>query len=228
MPNEEDLDLVEAALEGDQAACAEIRSSEMTGWLEAILIKRGASPTEARDLTADVFADCFASRNGKPPLLRAYNGAGALRAFLSRAALNRLIDLKRRQKFQGQLPSQGMEGAPTDEFDLLEGENPDPSSDDNLVNLLRDALMKAFTQCKPLDLVLMRLVAIHGVRQEDLAAALGWSQSKVSRAISNVMEEIRTHTMAELRKNDPWLELEWADFLSLCRSSAGFLVGSPA
>jgi len=228
MANTQDLDLVKAALAGEPAACAEIRSPEMTSWIEAVLVKRGASQTEAKDITADVFGDCFTSRNGRAPLLRAYNGGGALRAFLSRAALNRLIDLKRRQRFHGELSTQGLEGAPVDEFDLLEGEDQTPHTDDNLVKLLRDALLHAFSQCNPRDLVLMRLVAIYGVRQEALATALGWSQSKVSRTISGVMEEVRARTMEEVRKADPWLEVEWADFIALCRSSADFLVGASA
>tara|TARA_B100000809_G_C14632184_1_gene349006 strand:+ start:151 stop:390 length:240 start_codon:yes stop_codon:yes gene_type:complete len=73
--------------------------------------------------------------------------------------------------------------------------------------------------------MLMRLVSIHGVRQESIAHSLGWSQSKVSRAIAGVMEEIRAKTMEELNKADPWLDLDWADFLGLCRNSTGFLVG---
>ncbi|NIP94293.1 MAG: sigma-70 family RNA polymerase sigma factor, partial [Akkermansiaceae bacterium] len=117
-------------------------------------------------------------------LLASYNGGGPLRAFLSRAALNRLIDLKRRQRFQGNLPSQNFEDAPTDDFDLLEGESGDPGPDDNLIHLLRDALLHAFGQCNPRELMLMRLVSIHGVRQEAIAHTLGWSQSKVSRAIA--------------------------------------------
>lgn len=224
MANEQDLALVRDALAGDVDACARVRSDEMSGWIEGILIKRGASPTEARDITADVFGDCFGREGDKAPLLESYNGGGPLRAFLSRAALNRLIDLKRRQRFQGSLPSRSFEDAPVDEFDLLEGES-DPTTDDNLVNLLRDALLHAFGQCNPRDLMLMRLVSIHGVRQEALAHALGWSQSKVSRAIAGVMEEIRAKTMEELKKADPWLELSWSDFLGLCRSSTGFLVG---
>ena len=84
----------------------------------------------------------------------------------------RLIDLKRRQRFQGSLPSQGYDDAPADEFDLLEGDS-DPAPDDNLVNLLRDALIHAFGQCNPRDLMLMRLVSIYGVRQESIAHALG-------------------------------------------------------
>lgn len=223
MANEEDLTLVQNALAGDADACARIGSDEMCGWIQGVLVKRGASPTEAQDITADVFGDCF-GRENKAPLLEAYNGGGPLRAFLSRAALNRLIDLKRRQRFQGSLPSRGFDDAPADEFDLLEGES-DPATDDNLVNLLRDALLHAFGQCNPRDLMLMRLVSIHGVRQESIAHALGWSQSKVSRAIAGVMEEIRANTMEELKKADPWLELDWTDFLGLCRNSSGFLVG---
>lgn len=226
MAHEEDLALVRRALAGDSEACAAIGGPEMCGWIEGVLIKRGATATEAQDISADVFGDCFGRDGDKPPLLKAYNGGGPLRAFLSRAALNRLIDLKRRQRFQGSLPSHSFEDGPTDEFDLLEGEGADQSPDDNLINLLRDALLHAFGHCNPRDLMLMRLVSIHGVRQEVLAHTLGWSQSKVSRAIAGVMEDIRTKTMEEIRKADPWLELDWTDFLGLCRSSTGFLVGT--
>ena len=228
MDHQDDLGLVQRALAGDTEACEQIHSKDTISWLQSVLARRGASHTEAQDLTADLFADCFAGRNGKPPLLESYNGGGTIRAFLSRAAINRLIDLKRRQKFQGSLPERGMENAPADEFDLLEGESLSDETDDHLVGLLRDALINAFRQCNPRDLVFMRLVAIHGVRQETLAAAMGWSQSKVSRAITGVMEEIREKTLAELKKSDPWIELNWEDFLSLCRTSTDFLVGSPA
>ena len=226
MAHEEDIALVQDALAGSDAACAEIRGDATAGWLEAVLIKRGASPTEAGDIVADLMADCFGARTDKPPLLEAYNGAGPLRGFLSRAAINRLIDLKRRLKFQGNLPQRGMDSTPTDEFDLLEGASPSITSDDALIDLLRDALMHAFTKCKPRDLVLMRLVTVHGIRQETIADRFGWSQSKVSRAINSAMEQIRKETLAELQRSDPWLELEWDDFISLCRSSTDFFVGT--
>jgi RNA polymerase sigma factor (sigma-70 family) len=226
MAHEEDTALVEAALAGEPGACAEIRGDTTAGWLESVLMKRGATPTESRDLVADLMADCFGARDGKPPLLESYNGGGPLRGFLSRAGINRLIDLKRRQKFQGSLPDRGIESPPADEFDLLEGDSPSPATDDYLVDLLRDALMHAFARCNPRDLMLMRLVTIHGVRQEDIAARFGWSQSKVSRAINGVMEQIRELTVEEIHRADPWLELEWEDFIALCRSTNDFLVGS--
>ncbi len=226
MAHEEDIALVDAALAGDPKASAKIRSGEITGWLTAVLSKRGASQTEAHDLAADLIADCFGARDGKPPLLESYNGKGPLRGFLARAGINRLIDLKRRQKFQGNLPERNLESGPTDEFDLLAGDDIDGTPDNALVDLLRDSLILAFSKCNPRDLMLMRLVAIHGVKQEAIAEMFGWSQSKVSRAIGGVMEEIRLKTLEEMRKSDPWLELEWDDFVGLCRSSSDFLVGA--
>ena len=220
-----DSELVAAALSGDANACAEIGSPENISWLQAVLVKRGASHSEAGDLTADLIADCFGGKAGKPPLLEKYNGKGKLRAFLTRAAINRLIDYKRRAKFQGQLPTKNLDSAPTDEFDMLAGEDQEPEpSEEKLVGLLRDALVHAMSKCDPLHLMLMRLVVVHGVRQDLVGNVFGWSQSKVSRAISSVMTTIKEETMAEIKAADPWLELEWGDFLSLCRSSTGFML----
>ena len=69
-----DYELVAAALQGDADACSQISNSETTHWLHAVLMKRGASDTEATDLTADLIADCFGAKEGKPPLLEKYNG----------------------------------------------------------------------------------------------------------------------------------------------------------
>ncbi|MBT8043323.1 MAG: hypothetical protein KJO79_00100 [Verrucomicrobiae bacterium] len=221
-----DCDLVTAALQGDAAACAEISNDKTTGWLHAVLVKRGASATEAADLTADLMADCFGAKDGKPPLLEKYNRKGKLRAFLTRAAINRLIDFKRHQKFEGQLPTRHIDSPPTDEFDMLAGEESAEPEHDQLVDLIRDSLLHALTKCDPLHLVMMRLVVVHGVRQDLVGNLFGWSQSKVSRAISSVMNSLKEETMAEIKRADPWLEIEWDDFLSLCRSSTGFLVGT--
>ncbi|MEO1837150.1 MAG: hypothetical protein ABGZ49_16835, partial [Akkermansiaceae bacterium] len=65
MANEQDLALVRDALAGDTDACAQVGSDEMCGWIQGVLVKRGATPTEARDLTADVFGDCFGRGGNK-------------------------------------------------------------------------------------------------------------------------------------------------------------------
>jgi RNA polymerase sigma factor (sigma-70 family) len=227
MVKNEEILMVEKALAGDSAACAGIRSKDNTRWIEALLVKRGASSTEATDLTADLFADCFGAKLGKPPLLTKFNGLGKLRAFLSRAAINRLIDLKRHQKFEGDLPQANDDTSSGDEFDLLESDQFAQPSEDTLVALLRDCLSVAFSECAPLSLVVLRLVFVNRVNQAKVGAMLGWSQSKVSRVLNSTMEHIRDVTLREVHEADPWLELEWEDFITLCRSSTDFLVGEP-
>jgi RNA polymerase sigma factor (sigma-70 family) len=215
----DDLERVEAALGGDEAAAAEIRSGQANAQIEAILRNRGASPTEAADLTADLWADCFGERGGRRPLLEKFTGKGPLGAFLTRTALNRLIDFKRRQKFRGQLPGSDDADAAGDAFDRLPGEQAEDDSEDRLVGMLREALMKAFANIDPEKLAIMKLVNVHGLEQGQVAKMWGWSQSKVSRNISAVMDSIRDDTMAELKRMDPWLELHWEDFIALCKDS---------
>lgn len=216
---EADTHLVEQALAGDSLACESIRSPEMSRYLESLCIKRGASSTEAGDLVADLLADCFGGSGKKPPLLLKYTGKGALKAFLGRAAINRLIDLKRRQRFQGDLPASRRENKPTDEFDLLESNDLTEADDDALTDLLRDALVKSMENLDPLHLLLLQLVAVHQVNQTRAGEMLGWSQSKVSRALKSTMEQLREDTLTEVHRVDPWLDLQWSDFLSLCQKT---------
>jgi hypothetical protein len=41
---------------------------------------------------------------------------------------------------------------------------------------------------------------------------------QVSRFFSRTMKEVETHTLAEVKKRDPWLELTWQDFVELCET----------
>ncbi|MFV1995661.1 MAG: sigma-70 family RNA polymerase sigma factor, partial [Verrucomicrobiales bacterium] len=156
-------------------------------------------------------------------LLEKFQGTGNLEAFLTRTALNRLIDFKRRQRFVGQLPGQGdrdSRDGPTDAFDQLPGKATDENSEDALIDLLRGALIQTFARCDPEDLLILRLVGVFGVSQERVAKMWNCSQSKISRIVSNLEGRIQEETLAEIRRADPWLELEWADFVRLCQSSS--------
>ena len=62
-------------------------------------------------------------------------------------------------------------------------------------------------------MVLLRLVYLHDLTQREIVRMLGWSESKVSRFLARAMKEIETHTLKELKKRDPWLELSWQDFV---------------
>lgn len=220
-----DLELVEAALNNDASAAQQISSVDNIERLQAVLRKRGATQSEASDIVGDLMGECFGGKTDKPPLLLKYNGQGSLGGFLTRAALNKLIDYKRRGKFQGRLPTQASDDS-GDDFDRLAGDLPeDQPQEDVLLDLIRDALSAAFQKCDPEGLLIMRLVAVHNVRQDLVGIMLGWSQSKVSRAITNVMDSIREETMNEINEMDPWLELDWEDFIGLCRTSKNFFVG---
>ena len=223
-----ELELAEAALAGDESAAAAIRSPQVNAHLESALRNRGASDTEARDLVADLWADCFDEREGRRPLLEKYTGKGPLAAFLTRTALNRLIDYKRRQKFRGQLPGTGNgDSEPAgDAFDRLPDEDaPAADREDQLVGMLRDALLAAFGKIDPEKLAILKLVNVHRLDQSLVGQMWGWSQSKVSRTISSVMEEVRDATLAELHRIDPWLDLRWGDFISLCGESIDLFAG---
>ncbi len=215
---------IKAALAGDEAAAAAIRSPEMTRHLEHILIGRGASPTEASDIVADLWVDGFAGRNGKPPLFARFEGKGTLVGFLARAGINRLIDHKRRQKFRGELPGAGREDGtePADAFDQLPGKGSAPAGEDALVDLLRRALLASFSRCDPEELLMLRLVSACGIGQERVARMWGASQSKISRTLSALMQRIQSDPLAEVKKADPWLDVEWDDFVQLCQSSSDF------
>lgn len=218
-----DLDLVASALAGNTDACETIRSREMVRYLESLCARRGASATEAADLVADLLSDCLGASPGKAPLLQKYNGQGALRAFLARAVINRFIDLKRHQKFEAALPPHRRGETVTDRFDLLEGKAVIWRKREGLSQLLDRSLKHALSGCDPVALTLLHLVTIQRVNQSSAGRMMGWSQSKVSRTLSQTMQEIRRQTLAEVRRIDPWLDLKWPDFLQLCRSSNDIL-----
>lgn len=214
-----EFEIIEAALAGDNEAASKIRSSERHRRLLSNLIKRGATLSEAEDIVADLWADCFNCADSRKSLLEKFSGKGSLDAFLARTALNRLIDAKRRLRFRGQLL--GKTGGSTqhsDPFDQLPAADQE-EMEDSVVKLLRDALYQAMAKCDPEKLFAVRLVSLQGIDQGTAGKMLGWSQSKISRAMKATMDEIRVATLANLQQSDPWLELKWEDFVNLCAES---------
>jgi RNA polymerase sigma factor (sigma-70 family) len=142
---------------------------------------------------------------------------------LATVATNRWIDRKRKQNRHLDPNHDGSGSAEHDHLANLEAP-PSYASDDTLVNLLRDCLKAAFGRCASEARVLLRLVYLHELSQREIVQMLGWSESKVSRFLSQAMKEIEKHTLAEVKKRDPWLELSWRDFVDLCEThQIGFL-----
>ncbi|PWU12599.1 MAG: hypothetical protein C5B50_21115 [Verrucomicrobia bacterium] len=217
---DEDLELAERCREGDAAALTVLRERH-AGSLMNILIARGANPAEAEDVLGELWARCVPGGEDRPSLLEKFNGKCPVQNWLCRVATNRWLDGKRREKYWGEPP-------PSDEGQTtFVNRVPAPPTDDldsTLVSMLRDSLRAAFDQCPPHALVLLHLVYRHGVTQREVMRMLTWSESKVSRALSGAMDEIRERTLEEVKKRDPWLQPAWQDFVDLCQSEPlGFL-----
>lgn len=206
---------------GDAQSLADLRN-RCQGPLLGILLSRGADRTEAEDLLADLWADCVPGQDDRPSILEKFSGKCTLQGWLATVATNRWVDRKRKQS---RYVDPGPDGSAQAEHDYLARlEAASYASEDTLIALLRDSLKAAFELCTPEGRVLLRLVYLHELSQREIVQMLGWSESKVSRFLSKAMEEIETHTLAEVKKRDPWLELAWQDFVELCEThQIGFM-----
>jgi RNA polymerase sigma factor (sigma-70 family) len=189
--------------------------------LLAILIARGASPTEAEDLVADLWTDCVPGPE-RPSLLEKFSGRCSLQGWLATVATNRWVDFKRKQARLTETPTEPGSsdlgtgaGALTRETFQVQ---PQSGPEDVLLALLRDSLQAAFGRCAPQALVLLRMVYLHGVSQRELVQMLDWSETKVSRFLSQAMKDIEEQTLSALKARDPWLQLTWQDFVDLCET----------
>jgi RNA polymerase sigma factor (sigma-70 family) len=205
--------------QGDGEALAGLRERCQSSLL-GILLSRGADRTEAEDLLADLWADCVPGQDDRPSILEKFSGKCTLQGWLATVATNRWVDRKRKQS---RFVDPSHDGNNENEY-LNRLEAASYASEDTLIKLLRDCLKAAFGQCAPEARVLLRLVYLHELSQREIVQMLGWSESKVSRFLSKAMEEIEKHTLAEVKKRDPWLELGWQDFVELCEThQIGFM-----
>ena len=216
MRHEQDLGFVQRVLSGEPAAASELRS-RYNGKLVGVLRARGANQTEAEDLVADLWTDCFAPRGNRSTLLTKYQGRCALESWLLTVATNRLVDLKRRQSFRVDVPPSP--DSPEDFFDR----RPHPekvTSEKPLLNLLREAIQRAFARQDEDAVLMLKLVHVHQLSQREISRMWGWHESKVSRTLDTTRQSVAKIILLELKKVDPWLELRWEDFVELCASSS--------
>jgi DNA-directed RNA polymerase specialized sigma24 family protein len=217
-PPHPDIEIAEAALDGEADAVAAVMEMLRSPALAAAIVARGATATEAHDLVNDLIGDCFGgerAKGGLHRLLGRYNGGCPLSAFFRRIATNRLISLKRASRPMVALDDDedGPRELPAPGGRLAAG------ADDALIALLRDAIARARERIDAEKLVLVRLMVAYEVPQKRLGTLMGWHESKISRAKTDLLAELRTRIMEEVRLADPWLELTWEDFMELCAES---------
>jgi RNA polymerase sigma factor (sigma-70 family) len=214
--HEQDLAFVQRVLSADPEAAAELRS-RYHGKLVGVLRARGASQTEAEDLVADLWTDCFAPRGERPTLLTKYQGRCALESWLLTVATNRLVDLKRRQSFRVEVNAASDS---SDDFFDRRAHPEKPTSEKPLLDLLRESIQRAFRKQDADAILMLKLVHLHDLSQREISRMWGWHESKVSRTLEGARQSVAKIILVELKKVDPWLELRWDDFVELCAGSS--------
>jgi RNA polymerase sigma factor (sigma-70 family) len=215
----EDLDLVDRAANGDVLAVRDFQDTYRP-MLERVLMSRGVDRLQAEDLVADIIAECFgAGKNGQTrPLIEKFEGRSSLSTWMIRITWNRWLDIKRRDKFRGELPSYDDDDDRSgDPFDRVAGDNPDDDLlDSDLTELMGRAIREAFDSLGPDVLLMMKLSYLHGISQANIAKMWQCDQTRVSRSLTAAREQVAAITMQRIREADSSLKLEWEDFQKLC------------
>ena len=94
------------------------------------------------------------------------------------------------------------------------------TSEKPLLNLLREAIQRAFARQDEDAVLMLKLVHVHQLSQREISRMWGWHESKVSRTLDTTRQSVAKIILLELKKVDPWLELRWEDFVELCASSS--------
>ena len=216
---EADLELAEAAMEGDCAAGRRIGEILLSQERLAMLVKRGAGREEARDIQAELAKGCFSENHERGQLyglLAKYSGKAPLEAYLNRVALNRLISFKRRQVLA---PVSLNSGVGEKESVVQVSEAVGVEREDEVVELLKLAVSEAFSEVDQRALVMLRLVQSYGISQKRVGQLWGWNESMMSRQMAAMLSQLRELILAKISERDPWLQLEWDDFIALCGDS---------
>lgn len=217
----EDMELVRRVLDGEDAAVVRF-DGEYRPSLERVLMARGVERGKAEDLVADIIAECFgAGKKGAMDtrLLEKFEGRSSLSTWLIRITWNRWLDLKRRDRFRGELPEyEDDESRGVDKFDRLAGDDP-PEEDlleTDLADLMGAAIRAAFDSLEADVLLMLKLSYLHGVSQTVIARMWSCDQTRVSRTLTAARTQVAAETMRSLRAAEPDLDLEWEDFKRLC------------
>jgi RNA polymerase sigma factor (sigma-70 family) len=152
----------------------------------------------------------------KKRLLEKFEGRSSLSTWLIRTTWNRWLDLKRRDKFRGELPEFDDDREKgTDRFDRVAAKKDEDFIETDLAELMASAIKQAFASLDPEVLVMLKLSYLHGVSQTVIARMWNCDQTRVSRALSSAREQIAAETMRVLKASDPDLQIDYEDFKRL-------------
>jgi DNA-directed RNA polymerase specialized sigma24 family protein len=212
LPYPEDFLLAQRCLEAEPLAISQLKETYQASLLN-YLTHTGATIEQARMLTDELWADCLADRPARAPRLATYSGNAPLQAWLKAVVLNKLLQVKRQEIREGKvIVAEGPVRGP---------DHPDPHvppdpTEAPLLEIMRDAVARAFRECAAEDFVLVQLAHTNGLRGRELAHMFACSEATISRSLVRARQGIVESTLRHVRERDPWLELRWEDFIELC------------
>jgi len=223
----DDFLLAQKCLEAEPLAIRQLQEAYRTPLLN-YLKHAGAALEEARMLIDELWADCLTDRPPRKPRLATYSGNSPLQAWLKAVILNNLLQKKRaegrtRKVIIDNLPRESgsavedpVATAPCEQRDTTEPP---------LLEIMREAIEAAFRECDPEDFLLLQLAHTNSLRGRELAQLFSCSESKISRSLENARTKISAATMRHVKARDPWLVLQWEDFVELCRVATSACFG---
>lgn len=213
------FNLAQKCLEGDTGAIVLLQRT-FGDQVLAFLRRAGAPEVEAREIVDRLWADCLVANSAGRVPLQSYNGTCSLQTWLNKVALNRLLSFKREQTRHTEItaPLDAADAAAGTEASLSYLMEERPARDEPLLRLMKEAVEAAFAACPAEDFVLLQLVHSGDLKLSELAKIFDCSQATISRQVDRAAREISASTLAHLHKADPWLEMQWQDFIELCRS----------
>jgi DNA-directed RNA polymerase specialized sigma24 family protein len=225
----EDLRIAKDALSGDEAS-AGIFVRKYQQDIERYLVRRchgnAMSIQKAIDIAGEVISDCFGATRrprGEDILLKLYHGRTPLKVWLRTVAFCRLKSWWHSMESQmDPLPEE------RDESERRSSDGAPPKHqrlDIETVEILRIALENALGQIEPYQLLFLRLVHLHAVKQDHLARIWGCNPGTISRYMKAAAETINRLTCRYVKVLDAHLELQWSDFEAICAQYTSLLHG---
>lgn len=170
-------------------------------------------PASAIELARDLLSECTMGSPKKPePSLKKYHGKCPLTAWLRTCIRHKAVDWLR-------YPGNRLAEPPDDREKNSPTTPPVRRPESALLELLRQALLDGLANCPFESRLMLRLVHVEGLTQREVARMRSWHEAKVSKHLAEAMTDIRNATMEAVKRQDPWMQIEWEDFLEMCEAS---------
>lgn len=233
----EEWELVQRIVSGDTKAgdeFAERFRDSLVAWLcSKCDAPDGRSREQAVEVVDNLLAECVAGNKekNKPPLLEKFAGKGSLEGWLRRSARCRLISWWRSLAYRSEQTESTLVTEDDDQpLATRFAAEDSPDTEEAVAEVLKDALHYAFDEVRkeePLGLVFLRLSTLHGIQKQRLAQAWQRDPAQSGRRISKALDIVRTRSQEYVQSVDPFLKMEWEDYLQVFAKYPRLLHGDP-